>query len=678
MTTTLQARGPQARTLVIALLACLLACLLALTAAPGAHASAPAKDDKGRTTFGVQPSGPKKPDRRSGFSYSATPGAAVGDHLAVLNHSTRALKLKVYASDAFNTADGGFDLLAAGRPSKDAGTWVAVEKSTVVVPARSRVIVPFTLTVPRGASPGDHAAGIVAALTSSGSGAEGDRVAVEQRVGARIHIRVAGELKPRLTVENLRASYRGTANPFGGGSATVTYTVRNTGNVRIGARQTVRVRNAVTGPVRAPGVHDIKELLPGNAVTVTASVRDLFPALRSTATVTVDPVAVSGDINPALPGTTLSAGFWTVPWALLALLLVLAAGVAVWFLQRRRRGRPRPPAASESLPSVPDSVPASGSASVSHSVSKKVKTSMLTKRFSRQAALGAATLLTAAGGALLLGAPAAQAADPLGTLKVDPATGTDTSGVSLTTSAACPAEADYVIVKVAGKGFPAEGQNVVGNSPISIYQVVGDGYEVPLSETMRDYANTAGFKTLEGRYDFTVTCRNAFGETTYGDFTGSIWFTSNTVYRDTDPAGPSDPPTSTSPSPSQSTDPSTTPSDPSEPSDDPEPSDSADPSDTGLPPGTDDPGTDDPGTVDGGTTDGGSSDGASDGGSTGGGSTDVSTEVGSGGTGGALASTGAQAGLLGLGSAALIALGTAAVFWARRRGLLTFANGGNR
>ncbi|WP_066951027.1 hypothetical protein [Streptomyces lushanensis] len=672
MTSTLQARGLRARTLVTALLACLSACLLALTAAPGAHASARADGGKGRTTFGVQPSGPKKPDRRSDFSYSATPGAAVRDHLAVLNHSTRPLKLKVYASDAFNTDDGGFDLLAAGRPSKDAGTWVAVRTGSVVVPARSRVIVPFTLTVPRGASPGDHAAGIVAALTSSGTGAQGDRVAVEQRVGARVHIRVAGELKPQLTVENLKATYDGTFNPFGGGTATVTYTVRNTGNVRLGARQTVRVRNAVTGPVRAPGVHDIKGLLPGNAVTVTASVRDLFPALRSTATVTVDPVPVGGDIDPALPGTTHSAGFWTVPWALLALLLILAAGVALWLWQRRRRGRPTRPAASESISSVPDSVPASGSASVSHSVSKKVKTPMLTKRFSRPAALGAATLLTAAGGALLLGAPAAQAADPLGTVKVTPATGTDTSGVNLTTSAICPEEAGYLIVKVAGKGFPAEGQNVVGNSEVGIYPVADAGYEIPLTETMRDYANIAGFKTLEGRYDFTVTCRKAFGETTYGDFTGSIWFTSNTTYRDTDPDGPSDPPTSTSPSPSQSSEPSTTPSDTTEPTDDPAPSDSAEPSDTALPTETDDPGTADGGTTDAGTTDGGASDGGSDG------STDVSTEVASGGTGGALASTGAQAGLLGVGSAALIGLGTAAVLWARRRGLLTFANGGNR
>ncbi|MFE4829587.1 Ig-like domain-containing protein [Streptomyces sp. NPDC056672] len=149
-----------------------------------------------------------------------------------------------------------------------------------------------------------------------------------------------------------------------------------------------------------------------------------------------------------------------------------------------------------------------------------------------------AALLTGAvgvlGGLVLLGAPAAQA-DTLGTLTPSPATGADISPMSLTTSGSCPEPATHILVSVTGAGFPAEGQNVVGNSEIGIYPVVGSGYEVPLTETMRDYANTAGFKTLEGRYEFTVTCRKAFGTATYGDFKGSIWFTSNTAYQSTAP-----------------------------------------------------------------------------------------------------------------------------------------------
>lgn len=148
---------------------------------------------------------------------------------------------------------------------------------------------------------------------------------------------------------------------------------------------------------------------------------------------------------------------------------------------------------------------------------------------------GIAAVLVA--GAIGLGASGAAAAS-LGTLDVSPATGTDTTGMTVTTSAACPGPATNLIVSVTGSGFPADGQIVVGNSPISAYQTSADGgIVVPLTQTMRDYANTAGFTTLQGRYDFTLTCRGAFGSTTYGDFGSPIWFTSNTAYQNTDPAG---------------------------------------------------------------------------------------------------------------------------------------------
>ncbi|WP_405998474.1 Ig-like domain-containing protein [Streptomyces sp. NBC_00829] len=152
----------------------------------------------------------------------------------------------------------------------------------------------------------------------------------------------------------------------------------------------------------------------------------------------------------------------------------------------------------------------------------------------RSLSLALASLLAA--GAVALGAGGAEA-DVLGSMEIAPATGTDTSGITLTTSGPCPEGASNLIVSVKGSGFPAEGQNVVSNSPIDTYGATGTGgIVVPLTQTMRDYASTAGFSTLQGRYDFTLTCRAAFGSTTYGDFTAPLWFTSDTTYRSTPPA----------------------------------------------------------------------------------------------------------------------------------------------
>ncbi|MFF0199609.1 Ig-like domain repeat protein [Streptomyces sp. NPDC005017] len=173
---------------------------------------------------------------------------------------------------------------------------------------------------------------------------------------------------------------------------------------------------------------------------------------------------------------------------------------------------------------------------------------MLKKTLSRALAGGiAGALAVLAGG--IVAAPAAQAAE-IGTAEVTPATGADTSGISLTTSAACPAGATNVIVSVTGTGFPAGGQNVVGNSPIGSYGTApSGGLIIPLTSTMRDYANTAGFTNLTGKYTFKVTCRTAFNATSLGDFPASIWFTSNTTYQNSDPAAVTDTATSLAVSP---------------------------------------------------------------------------------------------------------------------------------
>ncbi|MGI5514102.1 Ig-like domain repeat protein [Streptomyces sp. CA-106131] len=148
----------------------------------------------------------------------------------------------------------------------------------------------------------------------------------------------------------------------------------------------------------------------------------------------------------------------------------------------------------------------------------------------------AATLVSVVGaGAFVLGTGGAEA-DVIGSMQVAPATGSDASGIDFTTSAPCPDTANAVIVTVKGAGFPADGKIVVGNSPVEIYNVAPNGgMIVPLMETMRDYANEAGFQTLQGRYDFTLTCRTTFDETSLGDFTAPIWFTSNTTYQSTAP-----------------------------------------------------------------------------------------------------------------------------------------------
>jgi hypothetical protein len=276
---------------------------------------------------------------RTGFEYTVDPGGHVDDAMVVANHGTTPLDLAVYAADGYTTDSGGFDLLVGGEESHGVGAFVAAAGDHVTVPPGETVDVPFTVTVPDDATPGDYAGGLVTSLVAPDDEAG---INVDRRLGIRVDLHVGGELAPSLTVDHVRVTYSGSLNPFGSGDATVTYTLHNTGNTALSAAQAA----TTSGPfgwltVAADAVAASPQLLPGESWRVTAAVHDVRPAFRLTATATVSPqlTDASGSTTSLTP-VVVGAGTWAVPWTLLALLALVALAVVVGVREvRRRRAR---------------------------------------------------------------------------------------------------------------------------------------------------------------------------------------------------------------------------------------------------------------------------------------------------------------------------------------------------
>ncbi len=245
---------------------------------------------------------------RQRFGYTVNPGGKVEDGIVVVNDGGTPLHLTVRAA-----------------ATKGIGAWVHPDRGDVTVGPGESVEVPFALTLPKDAAPGDYAGGIVTANAG-------------QRVAVPIRLRVGGTLKPSLSAENVRVHYSGA---IGKGDATVSYTIRNTGNVILAARQTV----SLSGPfgrweVRAGKRPDAPPLLPGETRKVSAPVHDVTPALRLTATVTLVPLLTdaAGSTAP-LAATKASGHALIVPWSLLVALVVLCALAVAVAARRRRRAR---------------------------------------------------------------------------------------------------------------------------------------------------------------------------------------------------------------------------------------------------------------------------------------------------------------------------------------------------
>jgi hypothetical protein len=317
------------------------------TGATGAASADPAV-----VTFGIGPSTKGKLDRRPNYTLLAPRGGVLTDQVALVNLTKQPLTLNLYAADAVNTADGTLALQPAAAPLVDSAAWVTFKtpsgKGYVVLPPNdgkgTPTFINFTVKIPKDAYVGDHLAGLIASTVSEGN-APGDRAAqvkFEQRIGLRLGIRVAGELKPELTVEGMSATYFATLNPFGKGSAVVTYTVRNTGNVRLGGKQSVTV-SGIVGPVASAGpLPDVPLLLPGGSAAVTVTVPDVFPLGVATAKVSIDTLGALGDANPPAPVATGTTTFVAVPWTFLALLLLLLLALGAYIRSRRA---PRVPVA---------------------------------------------------------------------------------------------------------------------------------------------------------------------------------------------------------------------------------------------------------------------------------------------------------------------------------------------
>jgi len=323
-----------AHTLSPSLLRSLVAVVLAATGLmiAGAPAATAADDD---VTWTVRTASNDFGAERSSFNYTVNPGGKVEDALVVTNHGAAALDLGVYAADGFTTDSGQFDLVVAGAESAAVGAWTELDADKIVVNPGQSVEVPFTLTIPKNATPGDYAGGVVTSLTepSAESG-----INVDRRLGIKMSLRVGGELAPSLAIEDMRVDWAGGLNPLSGGDATVSYTIHNTGNAVLSAQQAA----SISGPfgllsTPAGSIESPPQLLPGETWDVTVPIRNVAATLWVTASATVTPIVVDA-AGSTTPLTTVAASATgpAVPWMLLLLLIVVAALV---FLALRLRKR---------------------------------------------------------------------------------------------------------------------------------------------------------------------------------------------------------------------------------------------------------------------------------------------------------------------------------------------------
>ncbi|MGW2616402.1 hypothetical protein [Streptomyces sp. NPDC001500] len=244
----------------------------------------------GPAGWSAAPSGGGRPS----FYAEGTPGTALRDTVAVTNRGTRPLAVR----------------LGAAGP----GLRVAFAETVLDVPARTRAEVPFTVTVPVDARPGDRAGRIVV------------RDSAGRESGVRLLVRVGGPRLAALTVEHV--SVRGDR---------IAYELVNRGTTVLVPRLAVHA-DGVLGVVldRGPRVLPVR-LAPGRRLALSEPWPDP-PALD----------AVTVRLTVTAPGAARATGRASARFVSPVAAAGAAAGAlsatAAAVVLRRRRGR-RPVAA---------------------------------------------------------------------------------------------------------------------------------------------------------------------------------------------------------------------------------------------------------------------------------------------------------------------------------------------
>ncbi|MFJ3636111.1 DUF916 domain-containing protein [Streptomyces sp. NPDC090112] len=264
---------------------------------------------------------------RAAFELPAQPGTTLTDRAVVTNTTAAPLTFRLYVADAHNTErDGGLAVRGIEETQRDVGAWGKPEQDTITVPARSAVTVGISLSIPRDAPPGDHVGALVAVDTRVRP-ADGSHLGVQRGVGARIYLRVDGPQQPALTVEDVQFTTRSPHLPWTGTrESTITYTLHNTGNVKLSPRVSLSFGGVVLGGAGERRLANAPaELLPGQKVRLTETWAGApFAGWgRVTVTASADNVRGSGTDD-----------ILQIPWLFATCLALLSAA---WWLLRRRR-----------------------------------------------------------------------------------------------------------------------------------------------------------------------------------------------------------------------------------------------------------------------------------------------------------------------------------------------------
>ncbi len=220
---------------------------------------------------GGRPANPRadNPRTQSIFVYTAKGGDTINDGVRVVNNTDKTRVVAVGAVDSVLSSGGAFSCKQEVEPRTDVGGWIALSQKQVEVPAQGSVVVPFTVTVPGQASPGEHDGCITiqdASMTTTPTGTNG--VVLGFRSAIRVSLTIPGKIVKHLSLSGMNIT-----GPVSG-KYVISPSINNDGNVSLDAQFQTQLRSLIgKSSSAATGTYPV---LPHSTATINFEVNRPF------------------------------------------------------------------------------------------------------------------------------------------------------------------------------------------------------------------------------------------------------------------------------------------------------------------------------------------------------------------------------------------------------------------
>ena len=300
---------------------------------------------KNAITYALGTSDGSRGDGRSRFNWTIVHGTRKFDYGIAYNLGEKPLTLHMFGVDAVTDTTGNLTAAADNASRKGVGQWISPYAKFITIPAKSSVIVPFQIAIPKNAAAGDHGGALVVATIPSSKLVNGQQIIQrETRIAMPAYVRVAGALTTRVAFSSFKATFKTQAFRPGFGDVTVKYSIVNTGNVRVSVLQQISLRGFLGAPNRTANPAPVAQILPDSTFTGTVVFKHVPAALsiRVRGTAEPRPLDPGSPVGAtAVANTRLAAVSWSavalasmgvtivVLLVLIALQLVTGSGVGL-------------------------------------------------------------------------------------------------------------------------------------------------------------------------------------------------------------------------------------------------------------------------------------------------------------------------------------------------------------